>query len=261
MFYTRIDASSGILALDSAGAHFQMDTHIHEEFVIAGYRAGTKHFTCFEEEGFADAGDFLLISPDCPHSARSVGARGCSYQAIYPTFEQYADLTGLDPSAIARRLDRMRKIGRDQGGRNLTSALALIFEEPGNARILALAVFLNDLLSLRDDDMTAHRPDKRLRIIWDRLYEEPGNEVDLQDLADDAGMSREHLCRSFRKVFGISPFQLLRARRTSYARDLIEAGTSLSTAAVLAGFSDQSHMTRWFRRIYGTSPKTLPIHQ
>ncbi len=43
-------------------------------------------------------------------------------------------------------------------------------------------------------------------------------------------------------------------RRLALARAAIESGQSLARAAAEAGFADQSHMTRQFKRTYGLTP-------
>jgi AraC-like DNA-binding protein len=43
-------------------------------------------------------------------------------------------------------------------------------------------------------------------------------------------------------------------RRVALARAAIEEGVPLARAAAYAGFADQSHMTRQFKRTYGLTP-------
>jgi AraC-like DNA-binding protein len=38
------------------------------------------------------------------------------------------------------------------------------------------------------------------------------------------------------------------------ARRLLAQGSSPARAAAEAGFADQAHLTRWFRRYYGVTP-------
>ena len=38
------------------------------------------------------------------------------------------------------------------------------------------------------------------------------------------------------------------------ARGLLSEGVSPALAAAEAGFADQAHLTRWFRRYYGVTP-------
>jgi AraC-like DNA-binding protein len=43
-------------------------------------------------------------------------------------------------------------------------------------------------------------------------------------------------------------------RRLDMARALLIQGQTLVSAALIAGFTDQSHMTRQFRKTYGLPP-------
>jgi AraC-like DNA-binding protein len=55
---------------------------------------------------------------------------------------------------------------------------------------------------------------------------------------------------------GLPPHQYVIVRRIERARQLLQAGTNLSLAevALRAGFSDQSQLTRHFKRIVGVTP-------
>ena len=55
---------------------------------------------------------------------------------------------------------------------------------------------------------------------------------------------------------GLPPHQYVIARRVERARQLLQAGTNLSLAevALRAGFSDQSHFCRHFKRLVGVTP-------
>ncbi len=59
------------------------------------------------------------------------------------------------------------------------------------------------------------------------------------------------------RAFGTSPDRYRTLRRVALARAAIESGQSLAGAAAEAGFADQSHMTRQFKRTYGLTPGPL----
>ena len=68
------------------------------------------------------------------------------------------------------------------------------------------------------------------------------------------GTDRFTLARHFRRAFGTSPDRYRLLRRVALARTAIESGRPLARAAAEAGFADQSHLTRQFKRSYGLTP-------
>ena len=78
--------------------------------------------------------------------------------------------------------------------------------------------------------------------------------VTLEELAHHSGRDRWSLSRDFRLLFGTSPYRYLTMRRLDLVRALLIQGQSLVSAALIAGFTDQSHMTRQFSKTYGLSP-------
>lgn len=81
-----------------------------------------------------------------------------------------------------------------------------------------------------------------------------GDSVSLDDLARLASVSRFHFARCFRSSTGESPMAFLRRLRVERAKQLLARGNPICDVAVELGFYDQSHLTRHFTRIVGTSP-------
>ncbi|CCE05352.1 hypothetical protein BRAS3843_1340026 [Bradyrhizobium sp. STM 3843] len=80
--------------------------------------------------------------------------------------------------------------------------------------------------------------------------------IDLAALAAVAGCDRFHFAHRFRAAVGVSPYRYVVRRRLEQARTLLLAGRqSIADVAAATGFSDQSHLTSWMRRVYGTTPK------
>lgn len=76
----------------------------------------------------------------------------------------------------------------------------------------------------------------------------------LATIAEEVGVHPVHLAREFRSHFGVSVGEHVRALRVAFARERIASGASLTTVAAEAGFADQSHLTRTFKRVAGMSP-------
>lgn len=71
----------------------------------------------------------------------------------------------------------------------------------------------------------------------------------------DAGLHPGHLCRAFRQFRGQSLGECVRGLRVQFVcRRLVETEEPLHAIALEAGFADQSHMTRTFKRMTGYPP-------
>lgn len=80
----------------------------------------------------------------------------------------------------------------------------------------------------------------------------------LDDAAGAAGITVRTLDRRFERATGLTAAMYLRLVRFHRARDAIKAGAErLSDVAADAGYADQAHMTRDFRRFAGETPKLV----
>lgn len=80
-------------------------------------------------------------------------------------------------------------------------------------------------------------------------------QLSLTDLAGDAGVHPSYLARAFRKRYGCTIGAYLRRLRVEYAADRLSQGDEpLAAIAHAAGYSDQGHFTRHFRRATGRTP-------
>ena len=86
------------------------------------------------------------------------------------------------------------------------------------------------------------------------LKDDPNTFSSIEQMAVYAGYSQWHFLRAFQKSTGMTPhaFQLL--CRLRLLRDLLRTDTANATAAASAGFSDQSHMHKVFKRHHGMTP-------
>ena len=91
-----------------------------------------------------------------------------------------------------------------------------------------------------------------------RLLEQRCREkLSVEEVAQAAGLSRHQFFREFRAAMGVSPHAFLVQCRLRHARRLLALGAddlSLADVAAETGFSDQTHLTRHFRRAFGQTP-------
>jgi AraC family transcriptional regulator len=80
-------------------------------------------------------------------------------------------------------------------------------------------------------------------------------EINIARLACECGLSASQFARAFRQSTGCPPHRWLLQRRIKRARDLLlNSDKTLVEIAKACGFSDQSHLTRAFGQMVGTSP-------
>ena len=80
-------------------------------------------------------------------------------------------------------------------------------------------------------------------------------DVALEDVARECGVSRSQFIKSFKASTGLTPYRWLILQRLERAKLLIRASSMpLSEVALACGFVDQSHLTRHFSRHEGMGP-------
>jgi AraC-like DNA-binding protein len=83
-----------------------------------------------------------------------------------------------------------------------------------------------------------------------------GGRISVEVLARAAGMSRRSFERQFRAVLGCSAITYLRrVRINAVCSAIVNSSRTLPEISVSCGFSDQSHMTREFRKLVGETPQ------
>ena len=80
------------------------------------------------------------------------------------------------------------------------------------------------------------------------------SDMRIGDIAADFDRSREGFSRQVTRELGVAPHCFRLLSRLNHARQLLRDGQPIAAVAADAGFSDQSHMTRLFRRTFGTTP-------
>jgi AraC family transcriptional regulator len=87
------------------------------------------------------------------------------------------------------------------------------------------------------------------------LHERFTEHLELSNIADAVNVHPVHLACVFRRTFRCTPGEYLRQLRVQYAcRQLSETNASISEIALAAGFCDQSHFNRHFKRLLGLTP-------
>lgn len=133
-------------------------------------------------------------------------------------------------------------------------------------------VWGSDSSSLLDALISARNAKEQCRILEshlaDRLIRRPAEDTLLeqwmagmqtgtriQDIQSDLGLSQRKLHALFDRRIGIRPKRFARIARLSASMAGFEDASSLADLAYDHGYADQSHLTREFRLLAGTTPR------
>lgn len=89
----------------------------------------------------------------------------------------------------------------------------------------------------------------------DYLSSHLNEQVNIDDLANQVGMSRAVFHRRFKEATTLSPIQFMKSMRLNNAAMKIAEGKAVSEAAWDVGYQSSSQFSREFKRMYGQTPR------
>jgi AraC family transcriptional regulator len=132
------------------------------------------------------------------------------------------------------------------------------FRRPDRFSPLAVEGLMLELVAERgrcEERRAGRRPPPWLVQAQEVLRDRFAAPLSLAELANEVGIHPVHLARTFRAHYGCSVGDYLRQLRVDYAsQQLTATDAPLVAIALAAGFADQSHFTRTFRRLRGLTP-------
>ncbi|ARV61183.1 AraC family transcriptional regulator [Nostocales cyanobacterium HT-58-2] len=101
----------------------------------------------------------------------------------------------------------------------------------------------------------------KLRQVLGYIHSHIDLEIKLTTLADMAGVSQYYFCQLFKQSMGITPYQYVLQLRVERAKQLLKSQKmTICDVALACGFANQSHFTKHFRKLTGTTPKAYWKH-
>ena len=153
--------------------------------------------------------------------------------------------------SMQRATDRRLSLAELEPGLAWRGAAASLARMPSMAsRVEAVAAWVAARIS-----KLALPDDMAVGIAAERI-EAAAGDINVEALAEEAGVGRRQFERRFSAQVGISPALLANVFRFRRVFDAIERGSARpwTDAAAAAGYFDQSHLIRDFRRFVGCTP-------
>ena len=235
--------------------------HFHEGYCLGVIEHGALEFRYRGENVVASAGAVNLAIPGEVHTGQAADKAGWTYRMFYLDAGLVAGVAAqmagktmplpfiregvlCDPD-LAGMIQRLHRC--------LQNPLASTLE-----RETGLLAVLSRVIRRHSHPRIAGRPPGRepegVKIARDYIHAHHHRDISVNELAGAAGLSPYHFIRVFNKHVGLTPHAYLTQVRVRRARHLLLAGATPAETALTAGFFDQSHLTRHFKRIVGVTP-------
>jgi AraC-like DNA-binding protein len=230
--------------------------HRHAEYALGITTGGVQTFRYRGARQVCLPGQLHLLHPDEPHDGAPLTGAGLRYRIVYiaPDVLREASPTGRLPfvvqpvhpitgaaAALGAALARLLRDVEDPID-DLTAVSATT----------AISDGLRPLVSATTTDRPAVIVLRAVHTAAEYLaHHHTATAAVLERLS---GLDRYTLTRHFKAAYGTTPDRYRLRHQLQRARHAISCGAPLASAAVEAGFADQSHLTRQFKRTYGLTP-------
>ena len=232
--------------------------HTHPAYSVGVITRGQTNFTLYaagrEQKIPAGVGDVVLIDPGQAHACNPLPGSDFAYYMLYvgvPFVERLNRPAGTlvfntalirDPWLHSELLAQCRLLftrRRELQTAPLQDLLANLFFLYGEIR---------DAAEAKEVD-AGQLEQARLHLLANL-----SDELPLQELAKISGLSPYYFVRAFHQRYGLPPHTYKLQKRIHQAMKQLKLGRPLAEVALEAGFADQSHFTRKFKALVGTTP-------
>lgn len=259
----RMWKASGVEGLELKRARFttfNFGRHLHPQYVISLPKGPVK-FTIDRTRHDILPDNLVILHPGDVHEMGSgknaTWGFNCFYvdESLMQKFFGGSDSPGKSPEFREQVIDDPELISRLQSLHSKLDGSPFGLEEETQ-----LHLTLKELMqrySQNNDDSIAEsrrRVHHSLQRVKEYLEEYYDQNIRLDDLAEVAGLSLFHMLREFKKQFGLPPYEYLNQLRVQRVKEYLRKQKSIADVAIQTGFSDQSHLTRTFKRLTGITP-------
>jgi AraC-like DNA-binding protein len=235
--------------------------HSHETFSIGAVTGGRSVYVNRHASEWIGAGAVVMMNPDDVHACNPVADERWSYLMLHVdvawltklqhelgfsenhAFRPFSQTMTADP-LLFDGLNRLYAILVDSDADTLRkqSAAMTFFSDVQQK--------LNSASSKPDCDASHHQLTRAAEFIAENCTQA----LKLEDVCKAADLSASHLIRAFKQRYGMTPHAYLTNRRIQYSREQLRRGRLIADVALDAGFADQAHLQRTFKRLVAATP-------
>ncbi|MGQ4877254.1 helix-turn-helix domain-containing protein [Billgrantia sp. LNSP4103-1] len=234
--------------------------HSHTQWSLGAITAGESTFQYREDRYSIQAGTLVMMNPGWVHACNPVDDQPWSYLMLYvdtawltrlrfdaglldaPRWQDFATAVLSEPKwfdGYCRMAACLMDASRD-------------LLDKQTAAVEYLTALMHELAGQPAQPLPS--TPALLRELADYLDTHAVEDISLDALCERSGYSPGHLIRAFKQHFGLTPHAYLVNRRIQLGQRELKGGRPIAEAALNAGFADQPHFQRTFKRLVAATP-------
>ncbi|EHJ92054.1 hypothetical protein KUC_1999 [Vreelandella boliviensis LC1] len=234
--------------------------HSHSHWSLGAVTAGQSNF-CYRDATYQiSAGDIVMMNPHWVHACNPIENQPWAYLMLYvdtawmselryqlglldaPNWQDIATAVITQPALYA-------------GYRDMAACL-LDKQREIDEKQTALIEYLSTMMQVLAQEFPVKLPQapSTLEQVAAYLRANCAADISLERLCQQSGYSAGHLIRAFKQYFGLTPHAYLINQRIQLGQKALKQGQPIVEAALSAGFNDQPHFQRTFKRLVAATP-------
>jgi len=221
--------------------------HSHESFSIGVITGGRSTYLNGDLRIEVGAGTTVLMNPGVVHACNPIDAEPWSYLMLF------VDLSWLQAQGF--KLPTQTWSASPALYQRLLQGFADLFDAgvpDREGRLADLFATLPDFLGANTQARGEGNPRLNAAAAFIRAHR--SDPLSLEDICAACGLSRAYLIRAFRQHYGLTPHGYLLDQRVQLARAQLRQGRAIAEVAQEAGFADQAHLQRAFKKHLAATP-------
>ncbi|MDC8772622.1 AraC family transcriptional regulator [Roseateles albus] len=234
--------------------------HAHDEFSIGAVTGGSSIYLHGDVQEQVDVGAVVLMNPGEAHACNPLAGAPWTYRMLYVGASWLGSL--------------QRELNCGNAGGFKPIPFALTYDEALYRGLLGLCDVLDDGvvtvpqkeaaalaffsgLLLQSAPLAQPRPAPSAKLLAASAFIDAHfrRDLSLEEIAACAGLSVSYLIRAFKQQFGLTPHVYQVNRRVQFCREQLRGGRgAIVDIAIEAGFADQAHLQRAFKRVVAATP-------
>ncbi|HEX3011839.1 MAG TPA: AraC family transcriptional regulator [Syntrophomonadaceae bacterium] len=216
--------------------------HVHEELSIGYIEKGSTAVDFNGKNYSFTEGDGIISPPYISHICRPIDLNYWQFVMLYINTSYYEGEFAVPRKLTDIELDKFKDFLGNLSGKNADF-------EVENALIDLLTT-----CTLIDEKNNGPRPDKVLENIYNFIKNNYLENIALESLEAIFSINKFSIIRGFKSIYNTTPSSFQLQLKVAHSKGLLARGMNILDVCSEAGFYDQAHFTREFKKANGKTP-------